>query len=493
MAVEAVPQGLVEEIREAFLKEVEDKGLNSIHPKDLSRVKTDDHWLRRFIAHSENDVTATLNMMWTALTWRKEQGANEINENNVKMELLIKGAFFPHGKDINGKTLFVFKCKMHSKGAVDMDELKRCVIYWFERMERMTKGDQISLFFDMEGCSLSNMDMELIKYLIGLFKEYYPYFLNYIIIFDMAWVLSAAFRIIKTWLPEKAIEKLKMVTKKDVLNYVPKNEALKSWGGDNDYAFRFVSENPQKTEPESNGTSVRKVHFQDGSPMSDKSPIVSPNSKEDGGPLEVTPNAIIAFLKEGTDLVSTVDLHNTDSTASVVFKVKTTSPEKFKVKPSTGCLKAGAKDTVTVTLLPGFQLGGLSKDKFLIMSLVLEEGETANSDISELWKASSGGNRKIYQTRLRCVQSGDMTRNGNLATSYHSPTKSDSDNQLSKLTTSVAQIRDNQVALTRSLRTLLLVQIAQFAVLLLLGVLYLWSRNEIDSDGYCRDPKGALP
>lgn len=62
-----------------------------------------------------------------------------------------------------------------------------------------------------------------------------------------------------------------------------------------------------------------------------------------------------------------------------------------------------------------------------------------------------------------------MTRNGNLATSYPSPTKSDSDNQLSKLTTSVAQIRDNQVALTRSLRTLLLVQIAQFVVLLLLG------------------------
>jgi len=74
-------------------------------------------------------------------------------------------------------------------------------------------------------------------------------------------LVSAAFRIIKTWLPEKAIEKLKMVTKKDVLNYVPKNEALKSWGGDNDYAFRFVSENPQKTEPESNGTSVRKVSY----------------------------------------------------------------------------------------------------------------------------------------------------------------------------------------------------------------------------------------
>lgn len=55
---------------------------------------------------------------------------------------------------------------------------------------RMTKGDFISIFFDMEGCGLVNMDMELIKYLIGLFKDYYPFFLNYIIIYEMAWILS---------------------------------------------------------------------------------------------------------------------------------------------------------------------------------------------------------------------------------------------------------------------------------------------------------------
>lgn len=48
----------------------------------------------------------------------------------------------------------------------------------------------ISLFFDMDGAGLSNMDMDYTKYVISLFKNYYPHFLNYIIIFEMAWVLN---------------------------------------------------------------------------------------------------------------------------------------------------------------------------------------------------------------------------------------------------------------------------------------------------------------
>lgn len=55
---------------------------------------------------------------------------------------------------------------------------------------RQTNGKQITLFFDMEKCGLSNMDLDFTKYLIGLFKDYYPYFLNYVIVFEMPWILS---------------------------------------------------------------------------------------------------------------------------------------------------------------------------------------------------------------------------------------------------------------------------------------------------------------
>lgn len=51
----------------------------------------------------------------------------------------------------------------------------------------------ISIFFDMDGAGLSNMDMEYTRYLINLFKNYYPHFLNYILIFEMAWVLNGKY------------------------------------------------------------------------------------------------------------------------------------------------------------------------------------------------------------------------------------------------------------------------------------------------------------
>lgn len=60
----------------------------------------------------------------------------DINESNVKMDSLVKGNLFPHGKDINGCHVLVFKCKQHTKGSVPMDEVKRVTVYWFERMER---------------------------------------------------------------------------------------------------------------------------------------------------------------------------------------------------------------------------------------------------------------------------------------------------------------------------------------------------------------------
>lgn len=113
---------------------------------------------------------------------------------------------------------------------------------------REGNGNQISIFFDMAETGLSNMDMELTKYLIGLFKSYYPNFLNYIIIFEMPWVLNAAFKIIKSWLPAKAIPKIKFVNKSNLKDFVDPNDILKYWGGTNDYIFTFVSEERTSTE-----------------------------------------------------------------------------------------------------------------------------------------------------------------------------------------------------------------------------------------------------
>lgn len=66
--------------------------------------------------------------------------------------------------------------------------------------------------------------------------------------------------------------------------------------------------------------------------------------------------------------------------------MKTTSPEKFRVRPSAGCLPPGGRVTISVTLLPGFQLGGLSRDKFLVMSMPVESIDLNPNELTELWK-----------------------------------------------------------------------------------------------------------
>ena len=87
-------------------------------------------------------------------------------------------------------------------------------MYWFDRLEKQEKGDKISIFFEMTGAGLSHLDMEFVilkllyfsmfcfdfyslvlqvQYLISLFRDYYPFFLNYIIIFEMSWILNGMF------------------------------------------------------------------------------------------------------------------------------------------------------------------------------------------------------------------------------------------------------------------------------------------------------------
>ena len=71
-----------------------------------------------------------------------------------------------------------------------MDELKKIFVYWLERIIREAKGDLITVMFDMNGCGLSNMDMDYTKYMIDTMKYYYPASINYILVLEIPWILN---------------------------------------------------------------------------------------------------------------------------------------------------------------------------------------------------------------------------------------------------------------------------------------------------------------
>lgn len=55
-------------------------------------------------------------------------------------------------------------------------------------------------------------------------------------------MLLAAFKIIKTWLPAKAVKKIKFLTKQNLKEFVPKESSMVSWGGEDYYEFSFEPE-----------------------------------------------------------------------------------------------------------------------------------------------------------------------------------------------------------------------------------------------------------
>nr|XP_009857583.1 motile sperm domain-containing protein 2 [Ciona intestinalis] len=65
----------------------------------------------------------------------------------------------------------------------------------------------------------------------------------------------------------------------------------------------------------------------------------------------------------------------------VAFKVKTNSPERYHVKPSTGSLSTGEELTIRIHLSPGYE-DTVSRDRFLILYQKMEAG----MDVAEFWK-----------------------------------------------------------------------------------------------------------
>ncbi|XP_017493864.1 PREDICTED: motile sperm domain-containing protein 2-like, partial [Rhagoletis zephyria] len=219
------------------------------------------------------EMQVALNKLWETCMWRQEYGAYDLNENNLVKEYLHDGVVFAHNKDVDGKTLLIFRTKLHVKGTKDMDEVIRVVVYWIERIHRETNMDKMTIFFDMAGTGVSGMDLDFVKRIIETFKMYYPNTLNYILVFEMAWMLNAAFKIIKGFLPAKALEILKMISKKDITQYVDKNNCLASWGGNDLYEFKFVPEKVQRPTALtviSNGTLPTKAPLTPESPSNNE-------------------------------------------------------------------------------------------------------------------------------------------------------------------------------------------------------------------------------
>lgn len=108
------------------------------------------------------------------------------------MDYLRVGIVFPHNVDVDGKAILIFKSKLHIRGTRDSHQLLRVFVYWVERLQREQNYDFITMLFDLENTGLSNLDLDHTKKIVNILKYYYPNAVNYLIIYEMPWVLTGS-------------------------------------------------------------------------------------------------------------------------------------------------------------------------------------------------------------------------------------------------------------------------------------------------------------
>jgi len=404
---------------------------------DYNRFMNQDDYVARFFLHCTDipgdHMKNTEDMILRSFKFRKEKAVRSILSADLDEGLKAKGSLYLRNRDADGKQLLIFDVKKHIKGSANMDDMQRMFLYFLERVDREDADGMVTIVFDCAGCGLKNMDMEFIRYMIDVLKDYYPYCLNYILVLDMPWVLNAAWKIIRAWLPAGAVKKIKFVNKNTVDEYVHPEQKLLAWGGSDPWEYEFIEErttNPEPDEVETNingnGNEISTSEEEEvlrqevmptdvvensstslsmasttSSMLVESEHRVSLNTmanvtysgdeNKSEAEYEVSPENELVFLKSPKGLMATISITN-KSNAPMAFKIKTTSPERYRVRPSLGLVANLATIKIDVFYQPIIpdtdDFSDVLKDKFLI-NLYKNSSETSYKTDSKEKKPSS--------------------------------------------------------------------------------------------------------
>lgn len=76
------------------------------------------------------------------------------------------------------------------------------------------------------------------------------------------------------------------------------------------------------------------------------------------------------------------------SSGTVAYKIKTTSPDKYRVRPSAGSIAPGAVLNITVHIQSGYSAAQLVRDKFLVMACAVQSDSLTSQQLTEVWKVT---------------------------------------------------------------------------------------------------------
>ncbi|XP_016041223.1 motile sperm domain-containing protein 2 isoform X2 [Erinaceus europaeus] len=430
---------LICETRQRFEAEYVTDKPDKYDPRDIERLQQDDNWVESYLCWRHNVVDETLKMIDESFQWRKELAVNDLSESSIPQWLLEIGGIYLHGYDKEGNKLFWIRVKYHVKDHKTIMDKKKLIAFWLERYAKRENGKPVTVMFDLSETGINSIDMDFVRFIINCFKVYYPKYISKFVIFDMPWIMNAAFRIVKSWLGPEAVGLLKFTSKSEVQDYVSVEYLPPHMGGtdpfkysypplvDDDFQTPLCENGPitsedeasSKEDLESDGKETleivsseeqaclpKKSNLTDTTPKEENEKVDSkmkifkkPSSVFKGPLLHISPAEELYFGSTESGEKKTLIVLTNVTKNIVAFKVRTTAPEKYRVKPSNSSCDPGA--SVDIIVSPHGGLTVSAQDRFLVMAAEMEHSSaTGTAELTQFWKEVP--RNKVMEHRLKC-------------------------------------------------------------------------------------------
>uniref|UniRef100_A0A914Y4M0 Major sperm protein n=1 Tax=Panagrolaimus superbus TaxID=310955 RepID=A0A914Y4M0_9BILA len=400
-----------------------------VYEQDLDRLNNEIWWpLAFFLAHKE-DVHVTSAVIQECLRWRKCTNVYDLRliefvSSPEKLNIYLRG------KDIYGNRILWIKLNQHDPSERTIDQL---LIFWLEYNLKTFEMSPLTVVMDLSGAK--NIDFTFLKFMVHCFKYFYPGCLAETLIYGNPTRMHASIRLFQTLLANYEFPMAHEITEKHQIHaFIRDSNLPESMNGTDRYtmddliksspanilpsgehpsAVAETTNKPAELRPSIDDiiSSKRFVRFEETEDPDEMAPNGHARSsstarkqsttamlrllveeKQNAEPFEwfeadgiaINPKESLQLrqIDEERDPVDIFVIKNTGNNG-LLFKIKTTSPEKFRVRPSVGFIPPQESDYVRIQLQNEYR-PTLKAERFLFMGI-----RTNNENIENfgtLWK-----------------------------------------------------------------------------------------------------------
>lgn len=222
----------------------------SSHPNEFLPI--DIEWmlnnnLKRYLICSYLNQDEAFDLVIKTLSWRKETNISSLTDETFPSEFFKKGGLFIYKEDSNGTPLLYMRVKGIRK-CNDLDDLlKLFIAYQISKID--TQSGQLfswGILFDCTDIGFANVQIDLIRFLITVLKDYFPCGIKYVIVYELPWILNTVQKLIFAMIPDDCKHLIKFTNRKSITSIIPEDNLPDYMGGRCKLNYKYV---PKECRP----------------------------------------------------------------------------------------------------------------------------------------------------------------------------------------------------------------------------------------------------